>query len=212
MTLQQTPGKTEGIEIVQSYLKAVGHDINITGVFDQKTRLAVEEFQKKNKFPVSGKLDQGTLLCLNEAIQSSYLVFDRSDGYLYVYSDDHELQARFPAGNNTIRPEGDPYTVDSKGPAPNGEYPVQDPLYTADSPDKESYGSYFFPVGDCGESPSCTGSAAGDIARRRGIGVHAGRSGPESKTKGCVRVSENDIRDLHAIHRRDPIRKIVIKD
>lgn len=139
-------------------------------------------------------------------------VFDRSDGLLYIYpgeNGDAGPPVIFSAGNETRNMAGDPYTVDSNGPAPNGTYPVQGPIYTGNS---ESFGPYYFPVGDCGTSPTCSGPQGGDIARKRGIGVHGGRTGYQRPTDGCIRLNNDDVRTLNEMNAADPLTKITIQD
>lgn len=147
-----------------------------------------------------------------QMLAASYVVFDRSEGTLTVYPGDHHADTApttFPAGNNTTNPAGDPYAIGSNGSAPNGTYPVQRPIATGTS---ESFGPYFFPVGDCGTSSTCSGPNAGDIARQRGIGIHAGQKGPESRTHGCIRLSEENIQTLHEMDATDPLETITIQD
>ncbi len=99
---------------------------------------------------------------------------------------------RYQAGNRTTNPTGDPNTVGSNGPAPEGTFPVQDPINTGTS---ESFGPWYIPIGSCaaGAAAPCTGTNGGDVARRRGIGIHGGRSGPQSRTLGCLRMSNSDV-------------------
>lgn len=144
-------------------------------------------------------------------------VFDRSDKNLSIYHyhpgegqcSEETPPVQMKAGNNTTNQTGDPYARGSNGPAPNGTYPVQKPIATGDS---KSFGPYFFPIGDCGESSTCTGEKAGDIARQRGVGIHAGRSGPEDKTNGCIRTSKEDIVELHEMSQEEPLTEITIQD
>ena len=152
------------------------------------------------------------------------MVFNRTTGNLSVFAGSTYSQAvtlvgkdwapvlaepliTIPAGNNTTNPAGDPFQVGSRGPAPSGTYPAQAPRYTGNN---QSYGPWFLPIGDCGTSPSCIGPRTGDIARQRGIGVHGGRSGPQSRTEGCIRVGNRELETLVWIDRLDPIRRITI--
>src|SRR6185437_2229001 len=91
----------------------------------------------------------------------------------------------YQAGNNTTNPNGDPNTVGSNGPAPQGTFPVQQPVNTGNS---ASFGNWFLPVGSCaqGQTAPCTGQRGGDIARQRGIGIHGGRRNAQSRTNGCI--------------------------
>jgi len=133
----------------------------------------------------------------------SDLVFEKAGKILTLYDYNGEPVARYPAGNITIRPNGDPNTVGSNGPAPSGYFPLQKPVNTAGRPE---YGAYFFPVGAVDKK-----GRPADIARKRGIGVHAGRKGPESPTQGCIRVGDKTIRELVDWNKIDPIRTITIE-
>jgi hypothetical protein len=133
-------------------------------------------------------------------------VFDSRSSTLYVHPGNRITEGppqTFPAGNNTTNPGGDPYTVGSSGPAPSGTFVVQDPVSTGNS---VSYGPYFFPIGAQGANGERL-----DIARQRGIGLHGGRTGPNSPTEGCIRVSNDTITDLVRIHQADPITSITIR-
>jgi len=50
-----------------------------------------------------------------------------------------------------------------------------------------------------------------DVPGRTGMGVHSGRNGPQSRTQGCIRTTDDAtraIRDLHAI---DPLTIITVR-
>ncbi len=115
----------------------------------------------------------------------SSLVFNRSSGTLTVIDGNGNVVGVYLAGNFTTNPRGNPNTIGSNGPAPSGTFPVQAPVSTGSSP---AYGPYFFPIG-----------APGSIVRQRGIGIHGGRSGPTSKTLGCIRVSNETAQILHQL-------------
>lgn len=68
-TLQQTPGKMAGIQVVQSYLKTLGYSLKVTGSFDNETRQAVETFQRRQGYSATGSIDKTTLVEMNQAIQ-----------------------------------------------------------------------------------------------------------------------------------------------
>jgi RHS repeat-associated protein len=136
----------------------------------------------------------------------SSLEFDRGSKTLTLRDRNGFPVTSYPAGNDTINPGGDPNTKGCNRPAPNGTFPLQRPISTAGSLE---YGSYFFPVGARGPKGERL-----DIARLRGIGVHAGRTGPRSRTRGCIRVSDDDVRDLclwyQLLEQIDPITHITI--
>jgi RHS repeat-associated protein len=137
----------------------------------------------------------------------SWIEFVRSLNLLLVHLGTTDTQGppqAFPAGNNTTNPTGDPNAVGSNGPAPTGTFPVQNPVNTEGRPE---YGPYFFPIGEVGPNGERL-----DIARQRGIGIHGGRRGPESRTQGCIRVADQTARDLQETHQADPITSITIRE
>ena len=122
----------------------------------------------------------------------STTVFSRSAGGLLVYPGSPGTQGPpqfFPAGNNTVNPQGDPLTPNSFGPAPNGTFGISGYVDKADN----SFGSGIFHI---------------DIPQRPGIGIHAGRRGPQSRTQGCIRTTEDALDAL----RFDPPTSITIGD
>jgi RHS repeat-associated protein len=132
----------------------------------------------------------------------STAVADRAAGILTV-TFLNGTTVTYPFGNNTVNPAGDPNTINSNGPAPAGTFPVQLPINTGNS---VSYGPYFFPIGAV--NPDGT---PGDIARRRGIGLHGGRRNHNSRTEGCLRADNADILDLVRRTAADPLTSITIK-
>ncbi len=111
-------------------------------------------------------------------------------------SGDDLVLLTLPAGNNT--------TASSKGPIAPGVYPVHPPVSIDPEGDINrdgvldgvQYGPYFFPI-----SP---------VPGRTGIGLHGGRSGPQAKTLGCIRVGNEDLTRLVEFNRLDPIERIHI--
>ncbi len=136
----------------------------------------------------------------------SSLDFNRQTGTLTLSDMNGMVVVSYPAGNNTVNSGGNPNTVGCKCPAPKGTFPLQPPINTAGS---ISYGPYYFPVGARGPKGERL-----DIARLRGIGIHGGRTGPNDPTLGCIRISNNDVRDLyfwyHFFASIDPITQITI--
>lgn len=139
----------------------------------------------------------------NDISGLSRLVFSSGLGKLVLLSDDYDWIDIWDAGNRTTNPAGDPYAVGSDGPAPEGTFPIQPPVATNGAPE---YGPYFFPVGARGPHGERL-----DIARQRGIGVHGGRRGPQSRTQGCIRVADDTASILYDYYQLDPIREIIIQ-
>lgn len=141
------------------------------------------------------------LMTVSTPVFAADLLFDSQKGQLTITLRDGSKRT-FEAGNNTVNPSADPTEIDAHGPAPKGKFPVQKPISTGGS---KPYGPYFFPVGAV-----VSGNPA-DIARKRGIGIHGDRDGPNSKTLGCIRVSDATDQELFSIHLTDAIVTIDIR-
>jgi len=146
--------------------------------------------------------------CLNSPVKFndpwglSTATYDRATRILRVVDRNGNLIGEYEAGNMTTNPTGDPYTVNSFGPAPAGTFPVQPPINTDGLPE---FGPYFWPIGAVGPNRGRL-----DIARQRGIGIHSGRSGSQSRTQGCIRISDEDSACLYEATQDDPLTKITI--
>jgi hypothetical protein len=42
------------------------------------------------------------------------------------------------------------------------------------------------------------------------MGVHSGRSGPKSKTLGCIRTDDESMEKLNELHKTDPLKFIQV--
>jgi uncharacterized protein RhaS with RHS repeats len=127
--------------------------------------------------------------------------FDPITGVVSVIGKDGAIGI-YPAGNCTTNPSGDPYVVDSNGPAPSGTYPVQSPI---DTSGQVEFGPTFWPIGAEGSNRERL-----DIPRKRGIGLHCGRRGPSSCTQGCIRMADEDCVRLGVDTSTDPLSQITI--
>lgn len=128
----------------------------------------------------------------------SRIVFDRPSGSLLIYpGDTPDVQGppqQFPAENNTIRPNANPWQPGGNGPAPTGSFPLGPLIPTGNNPNS-SFGTGFFRI-LLPRTP---------LGLRTGVGLHAGRAnlgGPNARTEGCVRTTEEA---LDALRRDLPI-------
>ncbi len=119
----------------------------------------------------------------------SDLAFDRGAGTLTVFDSQGNQVAQFPAGNNT--------TSTSNGPWPNGTYDFSHYNRHPESGPTGPYGS--------------NGNFVFNVPGRTGMGVHSGRRGPQSKTLGCIRTTDNATEFLSDLHSNDTIETITIK-
>ncbi|MGH7966665.1 MAG: RHS repeat-associated core domain-containing protein [Candidatus Binatia bacterium] len=143
----------------------------------------------------------------------SVVVYDRSDSTLYLYPSgdfceappqpiqcgDNGLQ-EFSARNNTVNPQGNPFTPNSYGPAPNGIFPTGPFIPTGNDPNS-AFGTGFVPIY----------LPPGPSGQRKGVGIHSGRAnrgGPSARTLGCIRTTDDAMRAL----RNDPPYIVQIQD
>ncbi|WP_168190069.1 SpoIID/LytB domain-containing protein [Caloramator sp. E03] len=64
--------KGNDVLLLQKYLKMLGYQLDENGVFDNKTNLAVVDFQKKNNINASGIVGVKTVAAINKAIMNKY--------------------------------------------------------------------------------------------------------------------------------------------
>ena len=50
----------QAVKALQNALKSAGYDLTVDGIYDEKTRNAVEDYQRKNGLDVSGIADDRT--------------------------------------------------------------------------------------------------------------------------------------------------------
>ncbi|MBD5654164.1 MAG: hypothetical protein IAI50_03160 [Candidatus Eremiobacteraeota bacterium] len=98
----------------------------------------------------------------------------------------------FAAFNNTTHQTGDPNTVGSHGPAPDGTYPLR--------PVESSYAD-----GERGKfGPVGAAHIGGNVPELRGLLIHSGRGNdPSHVTWGCIRTTDEAMRYLrdHSVSR-----------
>jgi hypothetical protein len=114
-------------------------------------------------------------------------VFDPSVHRFRVFMKDGRILT-YSAGNNASNPHGDPFKVGTNGPFPHGitwNVDHMERFSPADGQDWTDYGPAFFKIGD-----------PGTIAYRRGTGLHAGTDSPFSLTNGCLRISNDSMRNF----------------
>jgi RHS repeat-associated protein len=107
---------------------------------------------------------------------------------IYVYDDFGEYMFACKAGNNV--------TGQSKGPWPMG---FNDYSYYKPHPESGPIGPY-----------GSHGILLFDVPGRTGMGLHSGRSGPESKTEGCIRTTDPCMDVLNMLHQQTPITMIMV--
>lgn len=119
----------------------------------------------------------------------SDVVFDRSAGTISIYDNQGNQVGEYPAANNT--------TSTSGGPWPDGTYNYSHYMAHPESDAKGPYGS--------------NGNFVFDVPGRTGMGIHSGRSGPQSKTLGCVRTTDEATDFLKNLNNIDPLKTIKVQ-
>ena len=120
----------------------------------------------------------------------SSMTFNRANGSLTLYDKDGNVVAVCTAANNTTR--------SSNGPWPNGTYPFSSHNHPPDP--NGPYGSY--------------GIDVFDVPGRTGMGVHSGRAnsgGPSHPTLGCVRTTDDCMKQITDWQTHDPMTDITIQ-
>ncbi len=105
---------------------------------------------------------------------------------LLIFDKNGDLVGDFPAGNNTV----------NHNPFPTGTWP-----YAYHNPHPESG-----PTGSYGSNGIFIFSVPGHM----GLGVHSGRSGPLSKTMGCIRTTDPATKLIDELNRMDPLQTLTI--
>jgi hypothetical protein len=124
-----------------------------------------------------------------DAFGLSDVRFDRASGTITIHDHDGNEIGRFPAANNT--------TTTSKGPWPDGVYDYSHYVRHPESSASGPYGS--------------NGNFVFDVPKRTGMGIHSGRRGPESKTLGCIRTTDEATEFLRALHEADPLKTLTVQ-
>ena len=119
----------------------------------------------------------------------SDVIYNRSNGTITIYDNQGSQVGQFPAGNNT--------TSTSNGPWPNGVFPYSHYVRHPESGPTDSYGS--------------NGNFVFEVPGRTGMGIHSGRSGPQSKTLGCIRTTDDATDFLRNLHQIDPLKTIKVQ-
>jgi hypothetical protein len=140
----------------------------------------------------------------------SDLVFDGQAHTITLYSSDGKQLGSWPAANNVAlhAPPGE------GGGFTHG--PIQDGTYDINSADNKGAtmhlnGPTDGPYGSQGiiHIQDAVG-ATGDLVI--GDGVHAGRSGPESKTAGCIRTTCEAMSTINSTAKTDPLKTITVQN
>jgi RHS repeat-associated protein len=135
---------------------------------------------------------------LTDVLDLSSLLFCRSTNTLTAFDDSGRQVASFPASNNAQR--------SSLGPRPNGAW---DYAYHKDHPADPNgpYGDY--------------GIFIFRVPGRAGLGVHSGRRDRTDKegrrgynyaTNGCIRTTDDAMKQITDLNKTDPLKRITVGD
>ncbi|MGZ5008388.1 MAG: RHS repeat-associated core domain-containing protein, partial [Methylobacter sp.] len=124
-----------------------------------------------------------------DSLGLSDVIFDRSVGTITIFDNQGNQVAQYPAANNT--------TSTSGGPWPDGTYNYSHYMAHPESAANGPYGS--------------NGNFVFTVPNRPGMGIHSGRSGPQSKTLGCVRTTDEATKFLKNLNSTDPLKTIKVQ-
>jgi RHS repeat-associated protein len=116
----------------------------------------------------------------------STLVFDRGEGTLSLYNSQGALEGTCPAANNV---------VSTASPWPSGTFAYSGHSSRMPTEKVGPYGNFIF-----------------DVPGRTGMGVHSGRKSPEDVTEGCIRTTDDAMRDISETNKTDPLTDITVQD
>ena len=109
-----------------------------------------------------------------------------------------QLVGKYDIGNLTIHPDADPDEEDGGGPFPLGTYVIDEILYRKEHPDR---------VGPTKGPGTIKIGKPGQPVYERGDELHGGRGSHKKKTKGCIRMEDDDWLDVAGKLRRNKKRK-----
>ena len=140
----------------------------------------------------------------------SHLYYDPNQGTLLIFPERVPLSPEpieFPAANNTIRPNANPYQPEGNGPAPYGTFPMGAFIPHDDGPNS-AYGLGSFPIILPLQVPFLEPRVGPALhGGRRDRCDKRGRCGVQHATRGCIRTTDEAIRLLMF----DPPRTITIQ-
>ncbi|HWR14278.1 MAG TPA: RHS repeat-associated core domain-containing protein [Terriglobales bacterium] len=146
----------------------------------------------------------------------SSLVFDGEEKTITLYDKDNKQVGHWDAANNVDSHSG------LKNGLPDGTYDMQDTKapHTHDAAKDSKDGEYgtvgIFRVKDFSGPDK---DAKGNLNKHQGVGVHAGREnkpdglkrkGPEHATQGCIRMTEDAMKQIKTTAKDDPLTYTVV--
>ncbi len=144
-------------------------------------------------FVLKGLAVVAGLLCvgLSQATASELTFYRGAGGRIELRNNRGALVGSWVARNNVMR---------SARPYPPGTWRFSHYNRHRDDNPNSAFGSY--------------GIFVFDVPGRSGMGVHSGRAnsgGPTHPTLGCIRTTDAAMRAILALHRTDPITRLVVR-
>ncbi len=129
----------------------------------------------------------------------SHLIFDPNQGTLLIFPERVPLSPEpleYPAANNALRPNANPYQPEGNGPAPYGTFPMGAFIPHGNDPNS-AYGLGSFPIILPLQIPFREPRIGPALhSGRRDRCQPAGRCGVQHVTRGCIRTTDEAIRML----------------
>jgi hypothetical protein len=132
------------------------------------------------------------LLATSAPMFASDIIFVRSQHKLTLLDKDGKEVGSWDAYNNV---------VSTAKPWPNETFKFAYHKKHDDDAPNSAFGSH--------------GNLVFDVTGRSGMGVHSGRAdknGPKHPTEGCIRTSDEAMKALLELHKKDPLKTITVKD
>ena len=190
-------GKTTADAVVDNPFQYTGRENDGNGLYFYRARYYAPTFARfisNDPIGLLGGINifsyvRGNPVSRIDPLGLSDVVFNRGAGTITITNSSGNVVGTYPAANNT--------TSNSNGSWPNGTYDYSHYMPHPESGPNGPYGS--------------NGNFVFDVPGRSGMGIHSGRSGPQSKTQGCIRTTDDATDFLRQLQGIDPLQAITVQ-